>query len=152
MFKKIVVFNFYDGPLSGIACEDDLCKEVSRFDLLAWDSEQDQRIFCVGRIKDGELLFRDVVDIFRRRQAERWPVWCPNEVPVEDRDEWERISRALDQHRDYQFAVLTDQINHQPEQIKVISGQLKSVVQDFIRTSQLQDWETCRALLAGSTP
>jgi len=63
----------------------------------------------------------------------------------------ERLSRAMDQHRDYQFAVLTDQIDHEPEQIKMISGDLKSVVENIIRTSQLQDWETCRALLAEST-
>jgi len=34
------------------------------------------------------LLFANVVGLFRKGQVERWPIWCPNEVSAEDRDEW----------------------------------------------------------------
>lgn len=147
MFKKLVVFKYYDGPLSGIGAEDEAGEIISRFDLLSWDDLQDRRIFCVGRIYDGDSLFKEVVDFYKQFEEAHWPIWVPNMPPAGNDERWSRLSNALDMRRAYQSLILASQIYDEPIQIEKITGDLDTLVQKFIQTGELQDFESCKSKL-----
>src|SRR5258708_7701414 len=106
MFTKMVIFGYYDGETSGIYAEDEACQIISRFDLLSWDDQQDWRIFCVGRVPDGNVLFRQVVDLHKQFESEHWPIWAPSLAPASRRNEELELTHALDSKRQYQSVVL----------------------------------------------
>jgi hypothetical protein len=91
-FERIVVFDYYDGPTSGFA----KCARGStayRFELAAWDSYQDNRIFSLAEMDSTK--FDSIVEILSRFEKPRWPVWMPRyqiNLPTEE----ELVSDALD--------------------------------------------------------
>jgi hypothetical protein len=147
MFKKMMIFNYYDGELSGIYAEDEACQTISRFDLLSWDDEQEWRIFCIGQIPNGNVLFRKLVEFYAQFDKEHWPVWAPSVVPAGKKNEELELRRALDSKRQYQSVVLSTQFHKDVAKITPIKGDLEMLVQDFIRTGELQDFKTCKRLL-----
>ena len=147
MFKKMMIFDYYDGELSGIYAEDDACQTISRFDLLSWDDCQDWRIFCVGQVADGNELFRKIVEFYGQFENEHWPIWAPSVVPAGKRNEELELRRALDSKRQYQSVVLSTQFHEEAAKVAALKGDLELLAQNFIQTGELQDFKTCKRLL-----
>lgn len=147
MFRKMIIWGYYDGETSGIYTEDDASQIISRFEMLSWDDEQDWRIFCVGRIPDGNVLFRKLVELYKQFEDEHWPVWAPGLLPPDKRAEEDELRRALDSRVRYQSVVLTTGFHKGAKKTAAITGELETVVQRFIRTGELQDFETCKGLM-----
>lgn len=90
-FERIVVFGYYDGPTSGFAN----CARGSmayRFELAAWDSHQDNRIFSLAEMESA--TFDSMVEILSGFEKPCWPVWMPRyqpNLPTED----ELVSQTL---------------------------------------------------------
>lgn len=146
-YTKMIIFDYYDGELSGIYAEDEMCEVISRFDLLSWDDLQDQRIFCVGRVPNGKALFTEFVQLYSQFENKHWPIWVPKAVPAEKRDEESKLKHDLDSKRQYEFVALGSQFHKGLTKIVPIKGHLTILIQDFIRTGNLQDFSMCRRLM-----
>lgn len=147
MFTKMIIFDYYDGETSGIYAEDEASQVISRFELLSWDDQQDWRIFCVGRVPDGNVLFRKLVELYKQFDDEHWPVWSPSVVPPDKRSEELELTRALDSKVQYQSVVLSTAFHKGAAKTAAITGELETLVQRFIRTGELQDFKTCKGLM-----
>jgi hypothetical protein len=147
MFTKMIILGYYDGETSGVYAEDEASQVISRFELLSWDDQQNWRIFCVGRVRDGNALFRKLVELYRQFEDEHWPVWAPSLVPQDRRSEELEIRRALDSRVQYESLVLSTDFHKGAAKTAPITGELETFVQRFIRTGELQDFKTCKSLM-----
>lgn len=147
MFKKMIILDYYDGEISGFYAEDEASETVSRFELLSWDDQQDWRIFCVGRIPNGGEQFRKLVELYKQFEDEHWPMWVPSLLPPDKRSEELEIICALDSKVQYQSVVLSTGFHKETAKTAAITGELKTLVQRFIETRELQDFETCKRLM-----
>ena len=147
MFTKMIILGYYDGETSGVYAEDEASQVISRFELLSWDDQQNWRIFCVGRVRDGNVLFRKLVELHKQFDDEHWPVWHPSLVPPDKRSEELELTRALDSKVQYQSVVLSTEFHKGAAKTAAITGELETLVQRFIRTGELQDFKTCKGLM-----
>jgi hypothetical protein len=95
-FVKIVVFDWYDGPVGGVVALDG--ERWFSFFLLDWDLEHRVRIFALKPISYS------IDHMIKKFSVENptWPVWFPSELVHPD-----------DQNQDW--ASLIKAINHNPE-------------------------------------
>lgn len=96
-FKKVLALGWYDGATSGLAqCSQ--CSDVFKYDIVAWDSDQERRMFAFSPIAPQE--FDHIVSLLSRAEEPKWPFWCPRWqfTPVEKErlktDIDERLARA----------------------------------------------------------
>lgn len=82
-FTRILVFDYYDGALSGVM-QCGFCKQTYRFDFLDWGDGQDIRVMSLGRLPKGtlETLARTIGEA--SECTPHWPVWvAPWQFPSE---------------------------------------------------------------------
>lgn len=73
-FARIVALGYYDGPTSGVAeCEH--CPESYRFDMLAWDVQQDVRVYSLSALPPNSVA--ELVKCIPAPNPPHWPVWVP---------------------------------------------------------------------------
>lgn len=73
-FSRMVVLDYYDGPVSGAA----QCPSgpAFQFEMLAWDDRQDTRVFSLAALPPEN--FERLTEALSRFGEPRWPVWAPN--------------------------------------------------------------------------
>lgn len=138
-FTKMIIFDYYDGELSGVYAEDEACEVIARFDLLAWDDNQDWRFFCIGRIPNGNVLFKKMVQFYAQFEKEHWPVWSPNAVPENKENEERQFQHTLNSGRRYQWVLLSkefykDMVNlncSYKSSFKQVNCRISMCVRDF---------------------
>ena len=82
---KVIAINFYDGATEGFAL---FVKNYGAcyFKLIAWDSNQDKRLYLVTKI--DEFVFIRLLELLACKQKPlSTPVWLPNWVFSNDNDE-----------------------------------------------------------------
>lgn len=73
-FDRIVVLDWHDGALSGLAiCR--LCSQVFRFDVLASDGDDRERIYAFWSLPAS--IHAVVSDLLAALGPPRWPLWVP---------------------------------------------------------------------------
>jgi hypothetical protein len=73
-FDRIVVLDWYDGALSGLAiCQ--LCKQAFRFNVLASDRDERERIYAFWSLPVSILAPLD--ELIAALGPPRWPLWVP---------------------------------------------------------------------------
>jgi len=71
-FAKIISLGFYDGTTFGVAqCSQ--CSRSYRYELVAWDSGQDLRVFSLATLP--QQSFSEVVKLLSRAGSPTWPFW-----------------------------------------------------------------------------
>jgi hypothetical protein len=78
----VLSLGWYDGTTSGLAkCAS--CFTVFKYDIVAWDADQEQRIFALSHI--ATQAFDRIVDALGAFESPKWPFWNPrwNIVPPE---------------------------------------------------------------------
>lgn len=80
-FQRMIVFDWYDGPTSGILVCDN-CETAYLFLMLDWDNQHEIRLFSLAPLPEGSL--DEVIGFFQ--EAPSWPVWFPNKLktPTDD--------------------------------------------------------------------
>jgi len=92
-FGRAIAFGFFDGPTSGVV-ECSVCGRSHRYDLVAWDANQEWRAFMFEEVEAG--VFARVVAICSQLGVPRWPVWVPLFTDVDDAQR-AKIDRDIDQ-------------------------------------------------------
>jgi hypothetical protein len=80
-FNRMVIFDWYDGPTSGIlVCQ--ACTAEYAFSMIDWDPQHEIRVFSLAGLPSGSL--QEVIDFFG--EAPEWPVWFPAQLktPTEE--------------------------------------------------------------------
>jgi hypothetical protein len=73
-FARVVSLGFYDGTTSGVAqCSQ--CSRSYRYELVAWDSGQDLRVFSLAILP--QKSFNEVVKLLSGATGPTWPFWSP---------------------------------------------------------------------------
>lgn len=71
---RLIVFDWYDGPLSGLAeCDDHVTSYC--FQCVACDTAQDNRVYTLAPLRSGD--FTEIVLQLEYYLAPKWPVWVP---------------------------------------------------------------------------
>lgn len=94
--SKMIILDYYDGPVSGVAeCEQD--GQAYCFDMLDWDDQQDVRIFSLAPLASES--FNRVVHLCSRQEEPRWPLWVPTrpeDFPASEAEKfWFAIAETL---------------------------------------------------------
>jgi hypothetical protein len=90
-FGKIISLGFYDGTTSGVAqCSH--CFKAYRYELVAWDSGQDTRIYSLANLP--QEAFDAMVGLLSGIKGPTWPFWEPN-LPS-DSTEGRAMNAAID--------------------------------------------------------
>ena len=73
-FGKVLSLGWYDGTTFGMAqCSS--CSAIFKYDVMAWDGEQDRRIFVFSPISRWD--FDSVIQLLSRNEKPLWPFWNP---------------------------------------------------------------------------
>jgi len=73
-FGRILSLGFYDGTTSGVAqCLD--CSKAYRYELVAWDSGQDTRVYSLAALPSES--FDALVSVLSAVGSPTWPFWSP---------------------------------------------------------------------------
>jgi len=91
-FGKIISLGFYDGTTSGVA-QCSRCSRSYRYELVAWDSGQDLRIYSLASLP--QRSFDALVRLLSGATSPTWPIWMP-ELPSDPAREVTELSRAID--------------------------------------------------------
>jgi hypothetical protein len=72
-FRRMIVTDYYDGPLEGIA----ECPEghVALLRCLDWDDLQDVRVYGVVEFVDED--FAEIANLISASESPRWPLFVP---------------------------------------------------------------------------
>ncbi len=73
-FGKVLSLGFYDGTTSGVA-QCSFCLESYRYELVAWDSGQDTRIYSMAPLPFES--FEALVRLMSVIGNPTWPLWSP---------------------------------------------------------------------------
>lgn len=78
-FGRTILTGYYDGPTAGfLECQG--CLGIYVFQLVDWDSEQEVRVFAMGRLP--EKTFDELVaELCRFFGEARWPDWFLHWIP-----------------------------------------------------------------------
>jgi hypothetical protein len=134
--SRLISLGFYDGTTSGLIELEP--GAVFRYDVVAWDSGQDQRVYCLARMP--ARAFADLIELLSPSEAPRWPQWFPRwEFSSEGQQSVEKI---LDQAGPYSVAGLGTDITAIDVALP-LEGQAWERAQELRRTGKLQhfhDW------------
>ena len=73
-FHRVLVVDYYDGPIAGLA-ECGVCLSEFKYQMLAWDDQQSLRIYSFAPLP--RRIFAAAVSILEESGPPRWPVWVP---------------------------------------------------------------------------
>jgi hypothetical protein len=99
-FSWIVIYDYYDGPMSGLAVAE-TSGQMAYFRAVAWDAEECQRVYAMTQVDSS--LGRALVDGLTALEEPRRPVWAPGPASVtgETTAAWARLREAAQQSRDW---------------------------------------------------
>lgn len=113
-FGKVLSLGWYDGTTNGLAqCSE--CSAAFRYDLVAWDSGQDCRIFAFSPITPQ--AFDRAVSLFATCEAPRWPLWVP----------WFRFRPPEAERVDTEIEMCLSQ-SARPEYVVAADGYFKTIL------------------------
>ena len=81
-FARMIILDYYDGPVSGVA--EGPGGQAFRYQMLAWDIQQDVRIFSLASLPSDS--FQALVTVLSRTASPHWPVWVPGGVSDSEGD------------------------------------------------------------------
>lgn len=87
-FTRLIAYEIYDGPVSGLSICDDT-GETFVFQLLAWDERQSLRAFCFFPL--GHDIATRVISALEAVLPPRWPEWWLNPRSEAERNRTETI-------------------------------------------------------------
>jgi hypothetical protein len=73
-FDKVLSLGFYDGTTSG-AAQCSHCAAAYRYELVAWDSGQDVKIYSIAALPIDS--FETLVTLVSAGGEPNWPLWLP---------------------------------------------------------------------------
>jgi hypothetical protein len=77
--SKLIGLRYYDGPIGGLVLLNlDGSERLFWFELLSWDSLQDNRVFALSEIADGGPVLDRVIRAISVLGAPKWPIWVPS--------------------------------------------------------------------------
>lgn len=95
---QILATGYYDGPIEGFSLEQTTVGTARFFRVIAWDAEQDQRLFAVVDIDRMELTkLEALLDVAVQKPIT--PVWIP-EWRFRDESDTAEANRILAQCKD----------------------------------------------------
>jgi len=119
-FRKMVIWDWYDGPETGLLiCEK--CQGEFYFFLVDWSDDHNIRVFALQQLKSGS-----VASLVRLVGEEpQWPIWMPNKLrfPIESDRTWiDRLDSLVLADRKAPSKVLAwDNTIHAPMRISNIT-------------------------------
>jgi hypothetical protein len=142
-FQKIIAFGYYDGPTAGAAqCAE--CLESYKYDLLAWDENQDIRVYSFAPLPSQS--FQQIVKECSVLGEPRWPIWCPtwefDLKETEERVEAE-IKRILSRAGQVEFVLASENLAGDILSLKRLTDKDQSKFQNFASAkdqNNIQDW------------
>lgn len=149
---KVIAFEYYDGATEGFA-EHLLDGSDCYFTLVAWDSDQDDRLYAAVKVERS--LYARVTSLFGKAQEiPSLPVWIPRWEFADTNDEGEatelvRLCRSRLNREGY--LLLTRQIGEQPTQMVVITGDLAPKVNEVLMRGAPDDLALWRDHLSDQT-
>jgi hypothetical protein len=74
IFGKVLSLGWYDGTTSGLAqCSH--CSTTFKYDIVDWDSDQEQRMFSFSPISPQD--FERTIKVLSSIETPNWPFWFP---------------------------------------------------------------------------
>jgi len=140
-FQRILSFGYYDGTTAGVAqCVG--CSVAYKYDLLAWDEDQDMRIFGLAPLPSGS--FSELLAASAVLGEPRWPTWVPvwqfSSETIQNKVE-SRIQAVLNKAGPLTFVVATNDISNNFVAGKRITETNVELVQGLISKSvDVQEW------------
>jgi len=127
-FAKIIVLGYYDGPISGLLqCAD--CPTAYRFELIAWDSNQDNRVFSLAEVDSD--VFESVIHTLASVQEPKWPIWVVDwkfESTTEEKRIHDSIDRALEKASTAKLVIATPHIAKDITMCREITDEERTVL------------------------
>jgi hypothetical protein len=109
-FKKTIALGYYDGATSGLAqCGN--CPVAYRFELIAWNSNQENRIYSLAEIEPQ--VFESIVHTLSLIEVPRWPYWIPRwqfKSPEEEKRNRDAVELDLQKASTANLVIATDHI------------------------------------------
>ncbi len=135
--SRLISLGFYDGTTNGLVELAD--GRAFRFDMVSWDNQQDERVYCLGRIPAG--AFEAAVETLTPLGRPTWPQWLPRWTFASDQEK-RAIEHSVDelvrQAEPYTMAILCKDLGTFRGTITVLRGRAFEMAQDFRKTGQLQ--------------
>ena len=139
---EIIALGFYDGATEGFSlCIKDL--GVSYFKLIAWDENQDQRLFVVVPI--AKLIFDTIFNLLSlSNDPPNSSVWLPKWVFKSNQDETKAnqiVNNCVSDINSKGVFILGDQINNGTIYTNIIHDDLIRSIHDAMNNpGRLQIW------------
>jgi hypothetical protein len=137
--RRLISFDYYDGTTSGIVHLESEQLDY-KYDLVAWDDKQDDRVFCLtllGAVLDG------LVDALSVLGKPTWPCWYPVwQFPSEPiRIEIEKVIESItSKDTGYTIAILAKDPCTSTAQAVRLTGDSAAMAEQFRQTHALQDF------------
>jgi hypothetical protein len=140
-FNRMVIFDWYDGPTSGIlVCE--ACTAEYAFSMIDWDTQHEIRVFSLASLPCGSL--QEVIDFFG--EAPEWPVWFPAQLktPTEEfRSRLGILDRILEKAGMPKFMVAWSRSRKRPLASRPVQPEVLREITDWFALDDLNrvyDW------------
>jgi hypothetical protein len=141
-FGRIVIVEWYDGPVAGVA-ECTACSKEYAFRLLAWDAEQRARILALGSLPSGSV--ERMVQVFKSAGEPTWPEWWPAMFPSDAaRDAaWSEATKVLALSTEPELLVETTDLSRTIDSsIRLGSASQRAAYGEFARTRHTyEEWK-----------
>lgn len=142
-FGRIVSLGFYDGTTSGVArCSH--CSKSYRYELIAWDSGQDLRVYSLSALPQGS--FDALVGLLSSSTSPRWPLWSP--VLQSDPAAKGAIDAELAKAEPPSCAIASLQLDKEILATKELTALARSRLPTGKGYPDVKDWEFWRRYLA----
>src|SRR5262245_38578653 len=139
-FGRILCLGYYDGPTNGIV----LCKTQSRayrFELIAWDSHCDNRIYALVETRPD--IFDSIVEVLSALEQPRWPFWMPRaqvNSSGELRSEFDQANRILSTIVPPNVVVAADSIDGEILRCRKIDAKVRAQLPQISQLSEPDNW------------
>jgi hypothetical protein len=140
--RRLISLDYYDGTTSGLIRLDEAATDY-RYDLVAWDSNQDIRVFCLSSL--APFAFDKAVEVISILGKPSWPCWYPlwKFTSQQEREATERRLNAIvgDQSGPYAVAVLCADLCGEITRAMTLSGESYQMAEEFRHTRAKQPFE-----------
>jgi hypothetical protein len=128
-FERILELGWYDGITGGLVCGPS-GSFAFKFDILAWGSGQNQRIFALSPISIA--IFDEVGSLLSGLEEPKWPRWfprCPSD-PVESERNSIELDRLLADTERPLFVIETESLFKTIYGVRELSGDCFNLIPD----------------------
>lgn len=139
-FTKIIVLGYYDGATSGLVrCGN--CQKAYRFELVAWDRNQENRIYFLADIEPH--VFDSIVKTLQSIEKPTWPYWMPRwqfKSSSEEKDTRDVLERDLQKASAPSLVIATDHIDKQILMCREVTVEARNHLPKLSSLPDLTSW------------